>query len=61
MTSWTPINKNSSSFANINKSASGGGSITNTIGSPMGLLLVLTYPATVVTVSSSGWTNINKS
>lgn len=69
MSTYTGENKSSASFTGVNKSAasftdeskstySSGGSTT--IGSPIGLLLSLTY-ATVISGLGGGWQSINKS
>lgn len=60
MATWTPATKNSSTFANQNKSTVG--SVVIPIGTAMGLLLALTY-ATEVTISSGSapdWTEQTK-
>jgi hypothetical protein len=69
MSIFTSENKSSASFIGVNKSSdsfyseskstyvSGG---STTIGSPIGLLLSLTY-ATVISGSTGGWQSTNKS
>ena len=50
MTTWTSETKNSTSYTNESRSVSGGA------GCPIGLLLVLTYAATITT----SWTEESK-
>lgn len=54
MATWSSVNKPSSSWSGVNKSANG---VTLYTGSPIGLLLTLTY-ASDITIA--GWQSINK-
>lgn len=51
---WTSTNKPSSSWSNVTKSVNG---ITINAGSPMGLLLTLTYASSF---TIAGWQSVNK-
>lgn len=51
---WSSINKPSSTWSDVNKSVIGS---TTVAGTPMGLLLVLTYATDITT---GGWQSINK-
>ena len=61
MATFSNLSKNTSTFANINKDVSVGG-VTIPIGTPMGLLLALTYAAAVSTdtISTPSWANLTK-
>ena len=60
MATFSNLSKNTSTFANINKDVSA--SVTIPTGTPMGLLLALTYAAavTIDTISTPSWANASK-